>query len=74
MIFENCIANIFSVLYNEIEITNKGVVCDMVSFDLAKFKEDRKKLMTAEELANRLGWPVTTIQNIDGGRRKSTTE
>ena len=46
----------------------------MVSFDLAKFKEDRKKLMTAEELANRLGWPVTTIQNIDGGRRKSTTE
>ena len=46
----------------------------MVRFDYVKFKEDRKKLMTAEELANRLGWPVATVQNIDNGRRKSTTE
>ncbi len=45
-----------------------------MSFDYMKFKEDRKKIMTADELAKKSGISVTTIQNIDNGRRKSTTE
>lgn len=45
-----------------------------MEFDYIKFKEDRKKIMTAEELSGLTGMPVTTIQNIDNGRRKSTTE
>lgn len=43
-------------------------------FDIEKFKADRKKIMTAEELANKLGWSVATIQNIEADRRKTTTE
>ena len=46
----------------------------MVKFDYVKFKEDRKKIMTAEELAAKAGMSVATIQNIDAGRRKTTTE
>lgn len=45
-----------------------------MTFDYIKFKEDRKKIMTADELAKRVGMPISTIQNIDNGRRKSTTE
>ncbi len=45
-----------------------------LTFDYIKFKEDRKKIMTADELAKKVGMPISTIQNIDNGRRKSTTE
>lgn len=46
----------------------------MSDFDYIKFKEDRKKIMTAEELSVKSGISVSTIQNIDIGRRKSTTD
>lgn len=40
-------------------------------FDLEAYREDRKQVCTAEELANRLNMPHSKLINIEHGRRKN---
>lgn len=46
----------------------------VVDFNLQKFRKVRKSKMTAQELADRVGIKKYTIDAIENGRRKATTE
>lgn len=42
-----------------------------IQFNIKKFKADRREIMTGDELSKKSGLPLTTIQNIESGRKKT---